>query len=484
MGIVLGLGVLAGVRAASGGSATLVLPIVVTVVILVMLAAARPRELLLVGLLGCVAGVGIGWWRYAPPTEVPSVFTGTQIEGRMVTDPRVAGRGLSAEIAWRDDAGAARRSLAFLPAGAGVGRGDTVQVTGEVSEANSTIFLASTATRTSSASRLELARREIRADIDRRVRSNVPGSAGSLALGLLIGDDSALTPTELHQIRRAGLSHVTAVSGWNVTIVVMTTALVMRALNLYQRRWFVLQVVAIALFVWLVGVQPPILRAAIMGVAALIAFQIGRPAHLLTLLTLSAAAMASLHPDILTSLSFQLSVLSMVGIALAAPIVERLDGMARVVGAAVLVPMAAALMTAPLIAAQFGTLSLATVPANVLAAPLVTYGGYAAALAAVVADVPLLGTIVGMGIWLSCGAILKIAQISSDMSWLHWTFPPLAASSVVTMYVVLLATLSPLIPEGRAMLRSGTNWLERAPASAVIAGASLVAVLGLLLAIV
>lgn len=484
MGIALGLGVLAGVRAASGGSAMFLVPIAVIAVVLVLFCSAKPRVLLLVGLLGCMAGVGLGWLRHDPVAQTQPAFAGSQFEGRVMTDPRARGRGHSVEIGWVDDLGAAQQSLVFLPASADAGRGDSVRFAGEFSGTDATVIFASTMTRTGSAGNLEQFRRRLRAAIDRRIRRNVPGSAGSLALGLLIGDDSALTTAERDQVRQAGLSHVTAVSGWNVTVVVMTTALVLRALNLYQRRWFFLQIVAIAAFVWLVGIQPPILRAALMGVVGLTAFQIGRPAHLLTLLALAAAAMAGQNPAMLESLSFQLSVLSMVGIALAAPLVERLDGIKGIVGAAVLVPIAAAMMTAPLIAAQIGTFSLATVPANILAAPLVTYGGYAAALAALFADVPVLGTLVGTAVWLSCGAILKIAQLSTDLPGMYWTFRPLAPSTVVAVYIVLLATLSPLIPEGRLLLRSASTWLEQAPATAAVAGASVVAVLALMLVFV
>lgn len=483
MGLALGLGILAGVRAASGGSPMLLVPIAAAVA-LVMCCAAMPRTLLVLGLLGCVTGVAIGLLRHEPNMQSAAAVAESRFEGRVMNDPRVQGYGTSVQIGWVDDAGVAQQSLVFLPAGVDVGRGDAIQIHGEVSEDDSSVIFASTLTRTGAAGDLERARRWVRSEIDRRVRSNVPGSPGSLALGLLIGDDSALTTAERDQVRRAGLSHVTAVSGWNVTVVIMSTAFVMRALNLYQRRWFILHVVAVAGFVWLVGVQPPILRAALMGVAALVALQIGRPAHLLTLLALAAAVMASLSPEILTSLSFQLSALSMVGIALVAPVVDSLDGIKRVIAGAVLVPVAAALMTAPLIATQFGTFSLATVPANILAAPLVTYGGYATGLAALVADVPLLGMLLGSAVWLSCGAILQIAQLMTDIPWTYWTFQPLAPSSVVAIYIVLLATLSPLIPEGRALLRAGTDSLEQAPARVAVAGASLVAVFVVMLAIV
>jgi competence protein ComEC len=97
----------------------------------------------------------------------------------------------------------------------------------------------------------------------------------------------------------SGLSHIAAVSGWNVSVVVATTGALFRAFGARGWRWLIVQLILLAGYVWIVGLEPPIQRAAIMGAIALVALQLGRPAHILTLLTITAGIMAAWNPAIL-----------------------------------------------------------------------------------------------------------------------------------------------------------------------------------------
>jgi competence protein ComEC len=109
-----------------------------------------------------------------------------------------------------------------------------------------------------------------------------------------------------------------------------------------------------------------------MGVASLTALAASRPSSRWYALLLAACATLAVNPRATGDAGWQLSFAAVLGIlALAPPLRSALTGLPRVLAEGVVVTLAATLATAPLLAHHFGTVSLASVPANVLALPLV-----------------------------------------------------------------------------------------------------------------
>jgi competence protein ComEC len=207
--------------------------------------------------------------------------------------------------------------------------------------------------------------------------------------GLVLGDVSAMPPSLTDAFRVTGLTHLNAVSGANVAIVVGAVTVGVRRLGVGRvgRVW--LAAAALLGFVVLVRPQPSVLRAAVMGAVVLLAALLGRRSSPVPVLAGAVLLLVVLDPFLARTPGFALSVLATAAIVLLAPgWTERLTRwMPRPLAAAVAVPAAAQLACTPIIVAVFGQLTPLAVPANLLAAPAVapaTLLGLAAALVGVV----------------------------------------------------------------------------------------------------
>lgn len=477
MGIALGLGVIFGVRAVEGSSASVV-PVIMLLIATAVVTGVGARNLCLIAALGCVlgtvAGLRIDGHESALLTTVPE----GAIVGEILSDPDVWKSGVMTRLAWRDDAGVDHHSTLFMPPVPLTGRGDNVEVFGEVEGASSELIFADSVRIIERANRLELNRRTIRHHLSDVIRRHVPGTPGALTLGLLIGDDTALTPDERDSLRRAGLSHLTAVSGWNVMLVTNTVGLLFLKLGLRGWGWTTLQLVALCGFVWVVGLDPPVTRAAIMAVAGLVAIRLGRPAHSVTVLTLSAAVMVAVSPPALASLSFQLSVLATLGLVLATRMTSRFEGWKSVVLTPLVATATIGMITAPILAAEFGTLSLLTVPANMLAAPLVPAATIAGVVVIAASPVTPIAFVAGWVAWLLSAMLLWLARLLSVVPYGYHEFAPLSDLTQASLYAALLIAVALILPEGRLLGRAASTWVYHEPAGAALsAGAACVALL-------
>jgi len=208
---------------------------------------------------------------------------------------------------------------------------------------------------------------------------------GGLLPGLVVGDTSRL-PAELdQQFRDVGLTHLTAVSGSNVAIVVGMVVFLGGWLRLGPRAKAVLAAVAVIGFVILVRPSPSVLRAAAMGGIGLLALASGRLRAALPALAATLTVLIVIDPELAGDAGFALSALATGGLLLLAPRMRdglRRRGVPGGVAEALAVPAAAQLACAPVVAGLSGAISLVAVPANLLAVPAIapaTLTGVAAA---------------------------------------------------------------------------------------------------------
>lgn len=198
----------------------------------------------------------------------------------------------------------------------------------------------------------------------------IPGDAGALAAGIVTGDDSALEDETQDAFLRTGTTHITAVSGSNVAMVLAIWHLVIPAGR--NRRMLAVQtliIVSIWLYALLVGMEPPALRAAIMATLVLAASRFGRRPDLLTLLALTSAGMVLWNPDHVRMIAFWLSVVATGAIISRVPTGSGVGSSAVARGMLEGVALAQ-IATLPIILITFGTWSLTSVVANALLSPL------------------------------------------------------------------------------------------------------------------
>lgn len=203
------------------------------------------------------------------------------------------------------------------------------------------------------------------------VDKSIPKPANNLMVGLLIGERSLLSQDTQDMLTKLGLSHIVAVSGYNLSIL---AGLLDRLLN-GRWRWggLALSLWGIWGFVLLTGAGASIMRAGIMCTIFLVLRYYGRPRAVLPALGLCAIVMIVINPTYLWSdLSWQLSFLSLLGIVVLAPRIQAvLPNRPRLLMELLAVTLAAQLATLGLVAYKFGQISLIGPLANLIVMPLV-----------------------------------------------------------------------------------------------------------------
>ncbi len=204
-----------------------------------------------------------------------------------------------------------------------------------------------------------------------------PDPEASLLAGILFGDDNGL-PADLQQAyRNTGTAHIIAISGFNITILASFLLSIFRRL-LGPRRGSMAAILGILLYTILVGASPSVLRAAIMGVLAIFARQLGRRQNGLNTLLATAGVMALANPHTLWDAGFQLSFGASLGLILyAQPFEDWFTGLlsrrlpletARKISDPVskymLFTLAAQLTTLPIMAFHFKRIPLVALIAN------------------------------------------------------------------------------------------------------------------------
>jgi competence protein ComEC len=247
----------------------------------------------------------------------------------------------------------------------------------------------------------------------RDAASVLPGDERGLLPGLVDGDNSRLDPSLQADFRLTGLTHLTAVSGTNVAVILSVALLVCGWLRVGLRWRPPLTGLVLAAFVVLARPSPSVLRAAAMGVIALVALASGSRRQALPALCAAVLALVLFSPDLAAQPGFALSTLATAGLLLVAPVwrdrwARRLPGW---LAEALAVPAAAQLACTPVIAALSGQLGLLAVPANLLAVPAVAPATVFGVVAALVAPwcLPLAHAVAWMA-WLPTRWLVVVAH--------------------------------------------------------------------------
>ncbi|MFZ2227153.1 MAG: ComEC/Rec2 family competence protein [Candidatus Nanopelagicaceae bacterium] len=249
--------------------------------------------------------------------------------------------------------------------------------------------------------------------------------AGALIPGMVLGDTSLQSEQLRDEMRRAGLTHLVAVSGANFAIISLFALWCMQWFFRSLRVRLILTSLVLASFIALVRPSPSVLRAAAMASVVLVARGIGKRSDALPALGFAMGAVVIGDPWQARDPGFALSVLATAGLLLLAPRIANWLGrfIPTRFANAVSLPTAAVIMCAPVLVALSGYLGLMTVLANLLVAPVVapiTVFGFIAALLS-----PVLPGVSG----------ILLALISYPSEWIvrvaHWAakFPVLQIST-------------------------------------------------------
>jgi competence protein ComEC len=202
-------------------------------------------------------------------------------------------------------------------------------------------------------------------------QKTLPAEKAAFLAGITLGERSEFSKEFKEAMSNSGTTHLIALSGYNITILVKAVM----GLFLYflsRRRAFFMTILAILGFVLMTGAEASVVRAAIMGTILILAGQVGRVYSFRNAITIAAFLMILFNPRILRfDIGFQLSFLALLGIVYLAPVIREFFHLGEEPGFLywrenLSATFAAQLMTAPLLISSFGKFSFFSFIPNVL----------------------------------------------------------------------------------------------------------------------
>jgi competence protein ComEC len=390
-----------------------------------------------------ILAFGIGWWRgseYMQKLAINEMFYGSKVTlVGTATQDAVYGKQYQLEFSLADarilspDNAELVGSLTVRGFGeAAIYRGDVVEVTGKLRPS-----LGNNISSVSYAALHVVARdsswiNELRRKFAAGVQSALPEPMAPFVLGLLIGQRSTLPEDMNDRLKHVGLTHIIAVSGYNLTIIVEACRRFLAKRSKYQTTASCL--LLMGSFLLVTGLSPPIVRASIVSTLSLWAWYYGRKVQPLVLLLVSAAITLLANPLYLWgNVSWYLSFLSFFGVLVVAPVITRRLYKAKepkLLISIVIETIAASVLVIPYALYIFGQVSLVSLPANVLVVPLIPLA-------------MLLGLCAGLG-----GMLVPMVA-----GWLAWP------ATILLTYILDVVTLFSKVPHAfvEGVVISGTQ---------------------------
>ncbi len=295
----------------------------------------------------------------------------------------------------------------------------------------------------------------IRNRLSRSLEQAIPEPHNSMAQALLLGRRSTMPPELTQAFRDTGTSHILAISGLHVGVLLGISIAFSRWLLGARRQMYILvPLLSIWGYAALSGMSPSVQRAAMMGSIYLLGMALGRQNSIAPALAAAAAVMAGIQPGILSDVSFQLSFTAMAGLALLAPPIERRllvlradageeGGWSRALSSSIASTVAATLATLPLVAFYFQQVSLVGLPTTLLALPALPIILGTGLLTAVLGLIsPAAAEIAGWGAWLCLSYLKTVVGIFDTIPGNAVRVGGFGAPMVVAYYVALLAAIA------------------------------------------
>ncbi len=319
------------------------------------------------------------------------------------------------------------------------------------------------------------------------VKQILPMPESALLNGILIGDDNDIPDDLKEDFRRTGTSHIVAISGFNVSIVIALVVTLLGRL-IGPRQAAVIALPAIVLYVIFVGMSASVVRAALMSSIALIGLCFWRKGFTMNTLCAAACIMLVADPNLLYDVGFQLSFMATLGLVLYANrftrpaeawvntriTSARLRKPVMLVLEGVLVTTAAQVTTLPLILVTFNQFSNVALLVNALVLPLqpaVMLLGALAAAIGVFLGVPA-GSLAAWPAYFFLTGTIRPVQWFSQFEFAAVPVYGFGNAAVMLYYAVLIAitaylsaapgTQITLRQVGRARLKTIRHpWLRR-----------------------
>lgn len=195
----------------------------------------------------------------------------------------------------------------------------------------------------------------------------------SLLVGILFGSDRLFSEEFEESVRVAGVSHIVAASGYNITVLVL---IVDRMFFFLGKKWrIIISLIIIWMFAMLSGLSASIIRACIMSSISMLAMLFGRGNSVHIAIPLTATIFLIINPLVIFDVGFQLSVSAMLGLVYIQPILiflkEHLTTKLKFIDEYILPTMSCTIGTLPVSIGVFKVFSIWSIPTNTIILPVI-----------------------------------------------------------------------------------------------------------------
>jgi competence protein ComEC len=263
---------------------------------------------------------------------------------------------------------------------------------------------------------------KIKKKVETSINRTLAEPQAALTAGILLGSRQGIPSVLLEKFNITGITHIIAISGYNITIIVVLLMNLGKHLYINRKKMIWLILIGLLFFVILTGASASVVRAAIMGMIVVLAKHLGRIGKISNVLIFSAVLMVIVNPKILIwDAGFQLSFLATIGLVYLSP---RLLPLFKWVPKKMALQenfvstLSAIIFTLPLILFSFQRLSIVAPLVNLLVLPVIPISmlfGFVMFLSSLVHT--FFGQVIGWFTWLLLKYVVEVVELFASFSW-------------------------------------------------------------------
>ena len=285
---------------------------------------------------------------------------------------------------------------------------------------------------------------KVREKVRKFIENTLDNRSSGILQALIIGDDRKIEEDIQEQYKKAGMIHLLVVSGGHVAFLVMLITYILEMINIGKNKRKYSLILMIIMYIFITGCTPSVLRAGIATIIIIISSLIGRQNDTLTTIGLVALLLILENPNVIYSLSFELSFLRALGILLGSPKLNKTMNkvLRHKISEAVSLTLSAQLFVSPITLYNFNTIYFGGVISNIfsmsLAGIIMMYG---IILFPIYIAIPPFGMILAKPLELLIKLMNLIANIFSNVPFLNYILPTPNILQIIIYYAVLFYIL-------------------------------------------
>ena len=285
---------------------------------------------------------------------------------------------------------------------------------------------------------------ELRNLMKTKIEKLLPKETSGLCLGMLIGETSGIEENMQEDFRDSNLSHILAVSGANVSYIIVSITYIFNKMCLRKRLSKIISIILLILFMLLTGCTSSVNRACIMAILMLIAELLYRKSDVYNNLAISALILLIINPYSLLDIGFQLSYMGTIGIVFLhdkiGNFIKINNKIVKYFFEMIAVTTCANLAIIPIMMSHFNTISLTFYFSNIIVGPIL---GIVVIIGFIMFFISLIFTpissLIAIVLNLMLKFIIKIAEITANMPFSKITIITPSFFFIIVWYLIIIS---------------------------------------------